>query len=108
MSIREELERRLTQISGLVRHRARRGRGYSYFVADREIAHFHGDQRMDVRLTREKIRKRISERPFDHRVRTRGPSADWVAVRILELHDLRMAVALVKEAMQVDSLLNEK
>ncbi|MGA8302116.1 MAG: luciferase family protein [Thermoplasmata archaeon] len=100
MSTREELERRLTELPGVVRQPARRGHGYSYFVGDREIAHFHGDERLDVRLTKERIRRRLREGTFDWRVRTRGPSAEWVAVRVSEAPDILLAVALVEEAIR--------
>jgi hypothetical protein len=58
---------------------------------------------MDVRLTREQIHPRVFERAFDERVRTRGPSADWVAVRVAELEDLPLALSLVREAVQANS-----
>jgi hypothetical protein len=98
MSVREELERRLVVIQGVVRRPARRGRGHSYFVGEQEIAHFHGEERMDVRLTRERIQQRLAEGGFDPRVRTRGPSADWVAVRVVEAPDLPLALSLAAEA----------
>ena len=100
MSIREELERRLPEVPGVDRRPSRRGHGYTYFAGDREIAHFHGDLRLDVRLTRERIRQRVSERSFDERVRTRGPSADWVAVRVVADQDLTLALSLVEEAVR--------
>jgi len=103
MSVRDELERRLTEIPGVVRRPSRRGHGDTYFTGNREIAHFHGDQRLDVRLTREQIHQRVAERAFDERVRVRGPSADWVAVRVAEVEDLPLALSLVEQAVQANS-----
>jgi hypothetical protein len=103
MSAREELEVRLQQIPELGRRPSRYGDSFSYFVADREIAHFHGDGRMDVRLTRERIRLHKAEQPFDERVRTRGPSADWVAVRVSEPGDVALALELVEEAIRANA-----
>jgi Family of unknown function (DUF5519) len=108
MSLRIALEQRLTQIQGLTRHPASKGPGYAYFAGSQEIAHFHGDERIDVRLTRNQIRQRISERPFDEGVTTRGPSADWVAVRISKEQDLSVAVSLVEESLQVHRHTGEK
>lgn len=57
MSPREELDYKLGEIPDLVRRRSPFGRGNAYFVGGREIAHFHSDGRMDVRLTRQRIRE---------------------------------------------------
>jgi luciferase-like monooxygenase len=101
MPVRDELERALVGIPGIARRKSRRGPGLVYFVADQEIAHFHGDARLDVRLTREHIPRLKAEGAFDERVRTRGPTADWVAIRISEVNDLSLALRLVKEAVRV-------
>jgi hypothetical protein len=103
MSVRAELEQRLQLIAELGRRPSRFGDSFSYFLADREIVHFHGDGRMDVRLTRERIRQHKEEQPLDPRVKTRGPSADWVAVRVSEPGDLALALELVEEAIQANA-----
>jgi hypothetical protein len=103
VSIRAELERRLSSLPDLERRPSRYGDSLSYFVGGREIAHFHGDSRMDVRLTREEIRRLKSEQALDHRVRTRGPSADWAEVHVTELKDIPYAISLVEEAIRANS-----
>jgi hypothetical protein len=103
MPVRDDLERRLTEIPGVARRPSRWGHAHAYFVGDREIAHFHGDQRIDVRLTKERIRELASEGTFDERVKTRGPSADWVAVRVAEVRDLALALFLVREAVHANA-----
>jgi Family of unknown function (DUF5519) len=103
MTVRAELEKRLQALPLLTRRKSRFGDAHSYFLADREIAHFHGDGRMDVRLTRERIRELKAEGPLDIRIRTRGPSADWAAVRVSEEGDLALAVELVEEAIRANS-----
>jgi len=102
MSVRDEFERRILEIPGVTRRPSRWGRTSAYYVGDREIAHFHGDERLDVRLTREEIRRRKSERELDQRVRTRGPSADWVTVRLAEDRDILLALDLVEGAVQAN------
>ncbi len=82
MSVRAELEKRLEGISRLTRRKSRFGESQSYFLADREIAHFHGDQGLDLRLTRERIRELKADGTLDSRVRTRGASAEWATVRV--------------------------
>lgn len=103
MSVREELERRLAALSGLEKRPSRYGYSKSYFVGDREIAHFHGDSRMDLRLTKAEIGRLKSERALDHRVRTRGPSAEWAEVHVAELTDIPYAISLVEEAIRANS-----
>jgi luciferase-like monooxygenase len=101
MSVREEVEGALCRLPGLEPRPARSGRGFSYFFEGQEIAHFHGEERIDVRLTRERIPELKARGAFDARVRTRGPSADWAAVRLSEPSDLSLALRLVKEAIRI-------
>lgn len=72
-------------------------------MEDTEIAHFHGDQRMDVRLTKERIRELRAQGAFDSRVSTRGPTAHWVAVRVAEEADVAAAVRWVEEAVRANA-----
>jgi hypothetical protein len=99
---RRELERQMAGLPGLERRASRFGHAFAYFTGDREIAHFHGDHRLDVRLTRELIRQRKKEGGIDPRIRTRGPSADWAAVRIEEPTDVSLALTLVEEALRAN------
>jgi hypothetical protein len=103
VSVREELERKLLEIPGVARGPSRVGHGAAYFSGDREIAHFHGDERMDIRLTRELIRVRKQEGGFDERVRTRGPSADWVELFVRRVQDIPLALELVEDAVRATS-----
>ena len=102
-SLRAELEQRLRALPDLEHRPSRHGDGRSYFVGDREIAHFHGDGRMDVRLTKERIRDLKDEGSLDPRVGTRGPTAEWVAVRIEGVRDVALLVALVEDAVRQNS-----
>lgn len=103
VSIRAELERRLRRLPALTPRKSRFGDSESFFLADREIAHFHGDQRMDVRLTKERIRELRAEGGLDPRVQTRGPSANWATVRLAEEEDLALAELLIDEAIRANS-----
>jgi Family of unknown function (DUF5519) len=103
MGVRDQFELRLSEIPGVARRKSRFGHSHAYFAGDREIAHFHGDQRLDVRLTREKIRECVSEHAFDERVKTRGPSADWVTVRVIEIRDIPLALSLIEDAVRANA-----
>lgn len=103
VSVRPEVERELDRLPGLDRRPSRHGDGRSYFVAEREIAHFHGEARLDVRLTKERIAEMRSERTLDARIRTRGPSAQWVALPLVSPKDVPLAIHLVEEAMRANA-----
>lgn len=100
---RSELERRLSSLPGLVRAPSRHGDGHSYFVAAREVAHFHGDARLDVRLTKERIRELKGAGSLDPRVETRGPTAEWATLRLHGLDDVPIAVELIEEAVRANA-----
>lgn len=102
MTVRSDLEALLTQLPGLTRQRSRFGDAYSYFLGAREIAHFHGDGRMDVRLTHQRIRQMKMEGSLDARVRTRGPAAEWATVALGEARDVALALEMVEEAMRAN------
>lgn len=103
VSIRDELERRLALIPGLSRRRSRYGDGYSFFLADREVAHFHGDTRLDVRLTRRRLQEMRQEGPIDPRVEQRARPTEWVSVRMTVPSDVEFAVGLVEEAVRANA-----
>ncbi|HEV2316930.1 MAG TPA: luciferase family protein [Thermoplasmata archaeon] len=102
-SIRSELEAALSELPGLTRRPSRYGDGQSFFVADREIAHFHGDHRLDVRLTRARIRELKTEGELDARVITRGRTADWVEVALSRVEDIAFATLLVEDAIRANA-----
>lgn len=103
-SARDEFDREAIAIRGVSRRAAtRHGHGYSYFAGDREIAHFHGDARVDIRLTSAVIRRRLADGGFDSRVRARSPTANWVAVDLGAPGALPLALGLLKEAVKANA-----
>jgi hypothetical protein len=100
---REELERRLAAVPDLERRSSRWGPLPAYYIGEREIAHFHKDGRLDVRLTRTEIRERKARAALDPRVETRGPTSEWVAVRASAFADLAFVVDLVESALRANS-----
>lgn len=103
MSVREELERRFGEIPELTRRKSRFGDAYSFFVGDREIAHFHGDGRIDIRLTRLRIREMKADGSLDPRVKTRGASAEWATLPLTGARDIALATELIGEAIRANS-----
>ncbi len=100
--VRRELERRIETLPGIERRPSRYGDSDSYFSGAREIAHFHGDGRMDVRLTKERIRELRSLGPLDPRLRARGPSAEWISMGVARPTDIPFAVTLVEDAIRAN------
>jgi len=103
VNLREELEKTLTGNPNLSRKPSRFGDRFSFFVGGREIAHFHGDGRMDVRLTRTRIRELKSEGTLDPRIRTRGSSAEWATLPLTDRRDLTLAIEMVDEAIRANA-----
>jgi hypothetical protein len=66
----------------------------AYWVNGKEIAHFDGDDVIDIRLTRALIRARRA----DQRVELRSSSSDWISVRIAEPGDVTFAADLAESA----------
>ncbi|HTW77827.1 MAG TPA: luciferase family protein [Thermoplasmata archaeon] len=103
MSIRTDIERRLMSVAGLTPRESRYGHGLAFYVGRREVVHFHGDDRLDVRLTAEVIRRRRDEGELDRRVTPEGGAPNWVKVRVSEARDIALAVVLSKEAVRANS-----
>lgn len=98
MALRAALEERLDRLPQITARPTRDRRARAYFCGEQEVAHFHGDARVDVRLGRTEIARTKAGGGFDPRVKTRGPTADWVAVSLAATEDLDLAVDLVRTA----------
>ncbi len=103
MSVRGDIERRLTALPGLTPRESRYGHGLAFYVGHREVVHFHGDERLDVRLTAGVILRRRREGGFDGRVTPEGGAPNWVKVRVSRPRDIALAVALAEEAVRANA-----
>ena len=103
MSVRGDIERRLRAVPGLTPRESRYGHGLAFYVGRREVVHFHGDERMDVRLTSEVILRRKREGEFDRRVTPEGGAPNWVKVRVSGPRDIALAVVLAEEAVRANA-----
>jgi hypothetical protein len=97
-TVRAAIERGVLSLPGVSRRKSRFGDSESYFVGDREIAHFHGDEQMDVRLTKEAIQQLRATGAIDPRMRPRGSSAEWLRIVVKGAADVVFAVELVEQA----------
>jgi hypothetical protein len=67
-------------------------------VNDTEVAHFDGDDVVDLRLTRSVIRERRQELKADPRVTLRRSGSDWLQLRFQTVADVEFAVTLMEAA----------
>ncbi len=97
--LKDALIARLLALPDLELRPSRFGGAEALWLGRREVAHFHGEAELDVRLTRAAIRARRAELAADPRVTTRG-SSDWLAFRFAAPDDLERALELVRLACQ--------
>ena len=98
MDLRAEIERRLARLPGFRPGPPRRGHGSPFAVGGVELVHFHGSDRMDVRLGRGAIGAGRAAGTLDRRLKTRGPSADWASLPLTDLASVELGVRLAEEA----------
>lgn len=103
--VQPDVDLALTSVPGLVRRPGSRwADGPSYFVGTREVAHWHKDGSLDLRLTSDTIRDLKRANSLDGRVRTRGPTAHWVKLRVRDASDAPLAVSLAELAVRANQL----
>ena len=101
--VQPEVDLALASVPGLMRRRGSRyADGPSYFVGPREVAHWHKDGSLDVRLTSEVVRELKKTNTLDPRVRTRGPSAQWVKLPVRDASDAPLAARLAELAVRAN------
>ena len=100
--LRSQLVQRLEKLG--VKDRAWPGRddGFSSLCyEDKEFAHFHSDNELDIRLTRSVIHREGLVHPTDSKVHpNRSRNSQWIEVRFVKAADLETVVHLVKLAIE--------
>jgi len=96
--VRSDLEARLAGIDGAVVSDSMFGHGDAYWVNGKEIAHFEGEDVIEVRLTRAVIREHRAAFKADPRVQLRPSGADWITVQVSSAEDIVFVVELVTTA----------
>jgi hypothetical protein len=99
--LRRKLVKKLNRISGLEERPSKVSGGSAIFFNDREIAHFHHDGEIDVRLTKKVIRKEGLTHPSGSKIHHhRSPNSEWIEIRFKNLKDVNEAVRLFKLALE--------
>ena len=101
-TLRNQLVRRLEKVG--VEDRALPGRdgGFSsLYYGGKEFAHFHDDNEVDIRLTREIISSEGLVHPLDSRIHpSRSRNSHWIEVRLSKAADIEKLVHLVRLAIE--------
>ena len=99
--LRNDLVKRLSRIPGLEDRPSKVAGGSAIFFNDREIAHFHHDSEIDVRLTKKVIRREGLAHPSDSKIHHhRSPASEWIEIRFKNSKDVREVVRLFKLALE--------
>lgn len=88
----------LLAISGVVESQSAFTEDDAFWVNGKEIAHFHGDADLELRLTRAVIRDGRARLKADARIELRQGASDWVKIRVTKAGDLAFVNELVEAA----------
>jgi hypothetical protein len=99
--LRSDLTGRILALAGVELRKSRFRDAEAFFLGRREFAHFHGEEALDIRLTRSRIRAKAKELESDPRAALRGGS-DWLAFRFASEADADRALELVAEALEAN------
>jgi hypothetical protein len=93
--LRQELVRRLETVPGLEDRPSKVAGGSAIFFRDKEIAHFHHDNEIDVRLTKKVIKAEGLSHPDGSEFhRQRSPTSEWIELRFTRRSHLDEIVRL--------------
>lgn len=91
----ERLRQQILALPGIV-EKPHRVSPHAYYVGGRDIAHFHGENQIDIRLSHaaqaEALGRGLAE-PHAH-----AAASGWVTCRFPEPHSLETVMALVEQA----------
>lgn len=99
--LRQELVKRLEKIPGLEDRPSKVAGGSAIFFRGKEIAHFHHDNEIDVRLTKKVIKAEgLSHHEDSQFHRHRSPNSEWIELRFSKTAHLGEVVRLFKLALK--------
>jgi hypothetical protein len=99
--LRKLLIEKLEQIPGLEDRPSKVAGGSAIFYHDKEIAHFHDDNEIDIRLSKKLIRSEGLTHPKDSKFhKSRSISSNWLELKFHSTEDVNEVVRLFKLAMQ--------
>ena len=98
-SLKQQLLALLAPIEGLEARPSPVAGGTALFYRGKEFAHFHGDQEIDLRLTKKVIRSLgLSHPPQSEHHPTRAAGSPWIEIRFQTADEVARVAGLVKLA----------
>jgi len=95
------LVQKLEGIPGLEDRPSKVAGGSAIFFKDKEVAHFHNNNEIDVRLTKQIIKKEGLAQPTDSDFHHhRGPASQWIELRFKNQKQVDEVVRLFKLAIE--------
>lgn len=99
-ALRKQLvETLLAEIPGIEERASKVAGGSALFYRDKEIAHFHHDTEVDLRLTKPVIKREGLHHPADSLVHAnRAATSQWIELRYTNASEVAEVVRLFKLA----------
>lgn len=94
MSLRLELTSRILDIPDIEEQKSKYSSEPAYFIGKREIAHFHSNNLIDIRLTK-KLIKALN-------LQDKAPTSDWYEVGFKKESDLARIIILLESAVKAN------
>lgn len=99
--LKAKLVQELEKIKGLENRPSKVAGGSAIFYKNKEIAHFHNNNEIDVRLTKKVIRQMGLSQPTDSKFHHhRGPGSEWIELRFRSQNHVDKVVELFKLALK--------
>lgn len=96
--LRAEINRRIASLDGILPAESQFGHGTAYWANGKEIAHFEGDDVIEIRLTRAVIRANRPMLTANEHVELRKHGGDWITVRFTDRADVDLVLDLLVQA----------
>ncbi len=98
--LKQILVEKLETISNVESRPSKVAGGSAFFYNNKEIAHFHHDNEIDIRLTKKVIKREGLSHPTDSDFHHhRGPSSEWIELRFKSQKQVDEVVRLFKLAL---------
>jgi len=96
--VNRALEKKILSLPGVERRKSRFSHQTAYFIKDREFAHFHSSNEIDIRLTKKGQQRLREQSKGDPRLKFRPHPSDWVSVFCKLPSDIQFAFDLAQMA----------
>ncbi len=97
-SLADLLDERIQSLPQVDKRKSKWSSNDAYSIKGREFVHFHGSNKIDIRLTK-KLQKKFADMiKGDARVESRIRPSEWVMLTLLKTNDVEFAYHLIRLA----------